>query len=171
LWVRIARHFDKAHTLAACTSMAMVALLGMLLVPTIGLWWAYVTLYFAGFSLGGRMVAGMAIVPDIIDDDEVRTRTRKDGAYFGMISLLRKLSRSLAIGLSGVGLGYFGYASGVLEQSPEAIQGIKVMFCVVPAIACAITALLLLRFPIDRKRHAEIQKALRERYAAEGQPR
>ena len=47
--------------------------LGMLLIPTIGLWWAYAAFYFAGFSLGGRMVAGMAIVPDVIDDDEVRT--------------------------------------------------------------------------------------------------
>jgi Na+/melibiose symporter-like transporter len=169
LWMRVARHFDKAHTYAACTFMAAVGLLGMLLIPTIGLWWAYVAFYFAGFSLGGRMVTGIAIVPDVIDDDEVRTRTRKDGAYFGMISLLRKLSRSLSMGLSGVGLGFFGYASGVLEQSPEAIRGIKIMFCVVPAIACTISALLLLRFPINRKRHEEIQKALRERYsAAEG---
>jgi len=112
----------------------------------------------------------MALVPDVIDEDEVRTRTRKDGAYFGMISLLRKLSRSLSMGLSGVGLGYFGYASGVLEQSPEAIQGIKIMFCVVPSIACAISALLLLRFPIDRRRHGEIQQALRERYTATGGP-
>jgi Na+/melibiose symporter-like transporter len=39
------------------------------------------------------------------------------------------------------------------------------------AIACAITALLLLRFPIDRKRHEEIQRALRERYAAAGRLR
>jgi GPH family glycoside/pentoside/hexuronide:cation symporter len=164
LWMRVARHFDKAHTYSACTFMAAVGLLGMLLIPTIGLWWAYVAFYFAGFSLGGRMVAGMALVPDVIDDDEVRTRTRKDGAYFGMISLLRKLSRSLSMGLSGVGLGFFGYASGVLEQSPEAIRGIQIMFCVLPAIACTISALLLLRFPISRRRHEEIQKALRERY-------
>ena len=164
LWMRVARHFDKAHTYAVCTFMAAVGLLGMLLIPTIGLWWAYVAFYFAGFSLGGRMVAGMALVPDVIDDDEVRTRTRKDGAYFGMISLLRKLSRSLSMGLSGVGLGFFGYASGVLEQSPEAIRGIQIMFCVLPAIACTISALLLLRFPISRRRHEEIQKALRERY-------
>jgi GPH family glycoside/pentoside/hexuronide:cation symporter len=85
-----------------------------------------------------------------------------------MISLLRKLSRSLSMGLSGVGLGFFGYASGVLEQSPEAIQGIRIMFCVVPAIACTISAFLLLGFPISRKRHEEIQRTLRERYAADG---
>jgi Na+/melibiose symporter-like transporter len=45
------------------------------------------------------------------------------------------------------------------------------MFCVVPAIARAITAVLLLRFPIDRKRSGEIQRALRDRYAAAGRLR
>jgi GPH family glycoside/pentoside/hexuronide:cation symporter len=157
LWMRIARHFDKAQTFACCTFLATGALVGMLLVPAIGLWW--------GFGLGGRMVVAMAIVPDIIDDDELRTHTRKDGAYFGMISLLRKLSRSLAMGFSGIGLAFFGYTSGVAEQSPEAIGGIRIMFCIVPAIASGICAVLLLWFPITRARHAETLEALSERHA------
>jgi GPH family glycoside/pentoside/hexuronide:cation symporter len=99
------------------------------------------------------MIVAIAIVPDVIDDDEVRTHTRKDGAYFGMFSVLRKLSRSLAIGLSGVGLGLFGYVSGVAEHSPGTLWGIKVMFCVVPIIASAVTGVILLYFPITRARH------------------
>ena len=165
-WMRIATHFDKAQTFATCTFMATAALLGMLLVPMIGLWWAYAMLYFAGLSLGGRMVVAMAIVPDIVDDDELRTHTRKDGAYFGMISLLRKLSRSLAMGLSGVGLAFFGYTSGVAEQSPEAVAGIRIMFCIVPAIASGLCAVILLRFPITRETHAATLDTLAERHAA-----
>ena len=164
LWMRIAGHFDKAQTFAACTFMATAALVGMLAVPAIGLWWAYAMLYLAGFGLGGRMVVAMAIVPDIIDDDELRTHTRKDGAYFGMISLLRKLSRSLAMGISGIGLGFFGYASGVSEQSPEAIRGIRLMFCIVPAIASGICGVMLLWFPINRAKHAATLEALAERH-------
>jgi GPH family glycoside/pentoside/hexuronide:cation symporter len=168
-WMRVARHFEKAHTFAFCTFMATAALVGMLFVPAIGLWWGYVCLYFAGTGLGGRMVVAMAMVPDIIDDDERRTHTRKDGAYFGMISLLRKLARSLAIGFSGVGLGLFGYVSGVSEQSPEAVRGIKIMFCVVPAVASGITATMLLWFPITRKRHEETLKVLHRRRLARAQ--
>jgi Na+/melibiose symporter-like transporter len=112
------------------------------------------------------MIMGMAMVPDIVDHDEVRTRTRKDGAYFGMISLLRKLSRSLAIGLSGIGLGFFGYVSGVAVQDPEVQGGIRVMFCIVPAVASAITAVLFLYFPIDRRRHGQALEELRLRREA-----
>ena len=163
LWMRIGMHFDKAKVLAAGTFVATLALIGMIFVPQIGLWWAYLTLYFAGAGLGGRAVMGMAIVPDIIDDDELRTRTRKDGAYFGMFSLLRKLSRSLAIGLAGVGLGLFGYVSGTAQQDPEALRGILVMFCVVPIVFTVITGALFLLFPITRARHTKILAELSRR--------
>jgi GPH family glycoside/pentoside/hexuronide:cation symporter len=105
----------------------------------------------------------MAIMPDIIDDDELRTRTRKDGAYFGMFSLLRKLSRSLAIGFSGVGLGLFGYVSGTAQQDPEALRGILVMFCVVPIVFTVITGALFLLFPITRARHEKTLAELSRR--------
>jgi GPH family glycoside/pentoside/hexuronide:cation symporter len=162
-WMRIGLHFDKAQMLAAGTFVASIALVGMLFVPQIGLWWAYATLYFAGVGLGGRAVMMVAIVPDIIDDDELNTHTRKDGAYFGMFSLLRKLSRSLAIGLSGLGLGFFGYVSGVVHQSPEALRGIVIMFCIVPIVFSAITAVLFLLFPITRARHENTLAALHRR--------
>jgi Na+/melibiose symporter-like transporter len=70
-----------------------------------------------------------------------------------MFSLLRKLSRSLAIGLSGVGLGLFGYVSGTMQQDPDAVRGIFVMFCVVPIVFCVIAGALFLLFPITRARH------------------
>jgi GPH family glycoside/pentoside/hexuronide:cation symporter len=166
VWIRIAKHFEKAHILAVSTLVGAISLIGMLFVPYLGLSWAYLAFYFSGAGLGGRMVMGMAIVPDIIDDDEVRTHTRKDGAYFGMISLLRKLSRSLAIGFSGIGLGFFGYVSGVSGQAQEALQGIRIMFCIVPAVSCVITAVILLWFPITRVRHQAALEELRARRAA-----
>jgi GPH family glycoside/pentoside/hexuronide:cation symporter len=163
LWMRIGVHFDKAQVLAAGTFIAAFALVGMIFVPQIGLCWAYATLYLAGAGLGGRAVMGIAIMPDIVDDDELRTRTRKDGSYFGMFSLLRKLSRSLAIGLAGVGLGFFGYVSGATQQDPEALRGILVMFCLVPIVFSVITGALFLLFPITRARHERTLAELNRR--------
>jgi Na+/melibiose symporter-like transporter len=151
--------------LSASTLIGFFSLIGMLFVPRLGLTWAYLVFYFSGLGLGGRMIMVMAMVPDIIDEDEVRTHTRKDGAYFGMISLLRKLSRSLAIGFSGIGLGFFGYVSGVAGQDPEALQGIRTMFCVIPAIASGIAAVIFLWFPITRARHQKALEELRRRQA------
>jgi GPH family glycoside/pentoside/hexuronide:cation symporter len=163
LWMRIGVHFEKAQVLAAGTFVATLALIGMIFVPQIGLWWAYAMLYLAGAGLGGRAVMAMAMMPDIIDEDELRTCTRKDGSYFGMFSLLRKLSRSLAIGLSGAGLGFFGYVSGTAQQAPEAVRGILFMFCAVPIVFSMIAGALFLLFPITRARHEKVLAELSRR--------
>ena len=166
VWMRVAVHFEKGRMLAAGTAMGAIGLLAMLFVPQIGLWWAYASFYFAGVGLGVRTVMAMAIVPDIVDDDEVRTRTRKDGAYFGILSLLRKLARSLAIGISGIGLGIFGYVSGSVQQDADAQRGIIIMFCVVPIVFTTGAAILFWLFPITRARHEETLAEL-ERHRAE----
>jgi GPH family glycoside/pentoside/hexuronide:cation symporter len=114
-------------------------------------------------GMGVRTVLAMAIVPDIIDDDEARTDTRKDGAYFGVLSLLRKLARSLSIGLSGIGLGLFGYVSGAAQQGPEAQRGIIIMFCIVPIVFSIGAGILFLQYPITRARHEETLAKLERR--------
>jgi Na+/melibiose symporter-like transporter len=143
--------------------MGSIALIAMLFVPQIGLWWAYASFYFAGVGLGVRTVMAMAIVPDIVDDDEMRTHTRKDGAYFGVLSLLRKLARSLAIGLSGIGLGFFGYVSGAVQQNADVQRGIIIMFCAVPIVFSVGAAILFLLFPITRARHEKTLAELERR--------
>ncbi len=163
VWMRVAVHFEKGRMLAVGTFMGAIGLCAMLFVPQIGLWWAYASFYFAGVGLGVRTVMAMAIVPDIIDDDEVRTHTRKDGAYFGMLSLLRKLARSLAIGLSGIGLAFFGYVSGAVQQDADAQRGILIMFCAIPIVFSTGAAILFLRFPITRARHEETLAELERR--------
>ncbi len=164
LWIRVGVYFEKSRMLAGGTFIGFAGLIGMLLVPQIGTWWAYLCFYFAGAGLGVRSLMAMAIVPDIIDEDELNTHTRKDGAYFGMLSLLRKLSRALAIGFSGIGLGLCGYVSGATQQEPGAVRGIVVMFCVVPILFSAGAGVLFLLFPITRARHERTLAELKRRH-------
>jgi GPH family glycoside/pentoside/hexuronide:cation symporter len=103
-------------------------------------------------------------MPDIIDDDELRTRTRKDGAYFGMWSVLRKTTRAVSIGAVGFGLSFWGYQEGAMVQPESALEGIMWMFSIIPGIASLICGLLFLKFPITRAIHqATIEELARRR--------
>ncbi len=166
IWVRISRSFEKHHMFTVGSVMAMVALFGMLLNVRIGVWWGYAMLILTGLGFGARAVMVLALVPDIVDDDEERTHTRKDGAYFGMWSLLRKISRAVALGVCGLGLSFFGYVPGVADQSPEALRGIAVMYSIVPGVALLFGGLLLLAFPLNRASHAATQAVLEARRRA-----
>ena len=165
-WVRMGRRREKKVIFAFGMFLSAATLLGAALVPLVGLGLAYAGLAGAGFGTGARAVMAMSTMPDIIDDDELRTHTRKDGAYFGMWSVTRKLSRALSIGAVGVGLSLWGYQEGAIEQSESAIAGIMWMFSIIPAIASVICGLLFLRFPITRARHQATLEELSHRRRA-----
>jgi GPH family glycoside/pentoside/hexuronide:cation symporter len=167
LWVRLGRRLEKATIFAIGSFLSAAMLLGATMVPLFGIGLAYAGLMGAGVGSGARAVMAMSCMPDIIDDDELRTRTRKDGAYFGMWSVLRKTTRALSIGAVGLGLGFWGYQEGAMAQPESALEGIMWMFAIIPGVASAICGLLFLKFPITRAVHkVTIEKLARRRIAA-----
>jgi Na+/melibiose symporter-like transporter len=170
-WVLLGRRLEKATIFAIGSFLSAGMLLGATMVPLVGIGLAYAGLMGAGIGNGARAVMAMSTMPDIIDDDELRTRTRKDGAYFGMWSVLRKTTRAFSIGAVGLGLGFWGYQEGALVQPESAAKGIMWMFSIVPGIASVICGLLFLRFPITRAIHkATIKELGRRRLAALEKP-
>jgi Na+/melibiose symporter-like transporter len=165
-WVWLGRRLEKATIFAIGSFLSAGTLLGATMVPIFGIGLAYAGLIGAGIGSGARGVMAMSTMPDIIDDDELRTHTRKDGAYFGMWSVLRKTTRAFSIGAVGLGLGFWGYQEGALVQPESAVQGIMWMFAIIPGVAAGICGLLFLRFPITRANHqATIEELGRRRLA------
>jgi GPH family glycoside/pentoside/hexuronide:cation symporter len=169
-WVRAGRWLEKSTIFAIGCFLSAGTLLGATLVPSYGLGLAYPGLIGSGFGVGARAVMAMSTMPDIIDEDELRTGTRKDGAYFGMWSLLRKLCRALSIGAAGFGLSLCGYREGGLEQPESALRGIMWMFSIIPAIVSVIAGLLFLRLPLTRAKHQATLAALELRRGAAHDP-
>ncbi len=165
VWVRVGRSREKTHIFLAGSIITTVALCLMLLVPSIGMWWGFATLALAGSGFGARSVMGISLMGDIIDDDEYRTKTRKDGAYFGTWMLVRKLTQSLTLGIIGLGLGMVGYVKGGGPQPQSAVDGIKWMFTLMPAVLILGGALLFLWFPVNRASHAAGLDAVAKRKA------
>jgi len=166
IWVRVGRRMEKVQIFAIGSFISAATLLGATLVPLFGLGLAYAGLIGSGFGVGARAVMAMSAMPDIIDDDEERTHTRKDGAYFGVWNLTRKLARAVTIGGAGLGLSLWGYQEGALEQPESAVRGIMWMFSIIPAMAAAVVGVLILRFPITRAVHESTLEELVRRRAS-----
>ncbi len=165
-WVRLGQKLEKRTIFALGSFLSAAMLRGATLVPIFGLALAYAGLIGAGIGTGARAVMAMSTMPDIIDDDEERTHTRKDGAYFGMWSVLRKTTRALSIGAVGLGLAFWGYQEGAMVQPESAREGIKWMFSIIPGLASIACGLLFLRFPITRAMHVATIDELRRRRGA-----
>jgi GPH family glycoside/pentoside/hexuronide:cation symporter len=122
----------------------------------------------AGFGISSAYVFPDALFADIIEWDELRTRRRQEGIYYGARALIRKLAGALVIFITLQLLGWSGYQTppdGALQftQPDSALMTIRIL--VSPAGAgllmiCAITAWL---FPLTREKHDRILKLLARR--------
>jgi len=106
-----------------------------------------------------------AIFPDVIEWDELRTRRRHEGIYYGAKNFVRKLAGAVAIFLGLQVLGWFGYQAppeSVIQfnQSAATLWAIRVMSGPVGAILLIRAMTIAWFYPITRRRHARIRRLL-----------
>jgi glycoside/pentoside/hexuronide:cation symporter, GPH family len=124
--------------------------------------------FLAGIGVSTAHIMPDAIFPDVIDWDEFRTQTRREGMYYGAINFIRKLSGAFAVFLALQVLGWVGYHAPpktaiIFSQSPEVILAIRILTGPVAVflLLCAIMSAWF--YPLSRERQARIHKALQRR--------
>jgi GPH family glycoside/pentoside/hexuronide:cation symporter len=125
---------------------------------------------FAGISVSVAHVLPEAIFPDVIEWDELKTRTRHEGVYYGAANFMRKLASAMARSLALLGLGLFGYQNppeGAVQfaQPAQALQAIRMLTGPVGGIFLLASILAAWFYPITRERHARMRRLLARRKA------
>jgi sugar (glycoside-pentoside-hexuronide) transporter len=165
LWLRLSKKVGKNR---AWTTAMMVGTIGYTLSYTYdeGTWIRWIVLaVVVGSSTGCTMVLAPAISADVIDSDELETGTRREGAFVGVWSFLDKAAVGLAVFVGLQGLEAIGYVPNV-EQSESVIEGMKFLYCLLPAVLHLVALLVFQKFPITPQVHAGIRKELEARAAA-----
>lgn len=105
-----------------------------------------------------------AMIGDVADHVEYMRRRRATGFCFSGISFALKAGLGLGGALAGIILSCFGYESGQhTVQSPSAMEGIRLVSSIVPAILFGIGAIVMLRYPISKAYNEKIQAILAAR--------
>ena len=128
--------------------------------PVIGL----VALY--SFTNGVSSVAPMALLADVVDYEMWKRGVDRAANYYAFMLFLAKSTASVG-GLMFVFLGaVFGYsiADGAVNTD-FANLGLLISFCILPSVFQMMAIPLIWNFPIDRRRHAIVQRALARREA------
>lgn len=159
IWLAIGRRLGKRETAIAGELVQVVINLGLLLVFP-GMLWLLVALAAAqGLSQGSGNLMLRAMVADVADAHELKTGHNRTGLFFSVFTLATKAGPAIGIGLVLPALGWLGFAPGGHSQ-PSALEALKYVFALGPAVAHIIAAALIWRFPLDQARHAEIRSAL-----------
>jgi GPH family glycoside/pentoside/hexuronide:cation symporter len=131
-----------------------------------------ISLVITGLGFSGQQTITYNILAYVIDDDEVRTGNRREGAFYGANALLTKPAQSVALFLTAFVLERSGFVTramnagqAFLDQPESALFGIRSIVGLFPGIAMLLSAVILFFFPIKGDRLARLKAKILEMHA------
>ena len=118
-----------------------------------------------GASIPFYRVMPSSILGDLADYNELKTGISLTGVYMSLLQIVIKVAMAAGIGMALPLLGYLGFnvATGGSAISHRALITVS---CALPLLLMACGAAILWRYPITKKRHDAIRKALLRRAQA-----
>lgn len=143
----LARMFGKRNALIGLTILNALTMMAFFFIPPDAYW------IMVGVNIIGSLFAGptpalvWSMYADVADYGEWRSGRRSTGLVFSAAMFAQKMG--LTIGGAGAGalLGLIGFVANQ-EQSPETLDGLRIIFSLVPGGLALSNGLILLLYPI-----------------------
>ena len=124
--------------------------------------------FLAGISVSSAHLLPDSLFPDVIEWDELRTRRRAEGIYYGVKNFIRKLTGAFAIFIGLQTLVWFGYqtppeGATVFMQPASALTAIRWLIGPFGAVLLFSAVAMAWFYPLTRERHAKIRRLLATR--------
>lgn len=101
-----------------------------------------------GIGFAGIFLMDNMLIADVIDEDEVRTGTRREAMYTGMNGMVITLSTAIVSIAFGVISTIYGYDASLAQQPESVADGFRVFMALLPCLGCACAAVALMAYPL-----------------------
>ena len=166
LSVLVAKHLGKKRTYQlALLILAVCCLAIFFLGHVFGMPFTLAVMVLAGVGVGFGYVPPFAMLPDVVEVDAVQTKSRKEGAYYGMWTFFSKIGVALAASLAGFFLNLAGFVPNVAAQSAATLLTIRLIIGPIPALIFLAGIWLIQRYPLDEPTYAALIAAAESREA------
>lgn len=157
----IAKYFEKKTVLGFGNLLSGVGYIALYFTPVTNTTAIIAITFIACLSVGfSSMIFSM--VGDCIDDYQVKTGTRADGAIYSFTSLITKIVNAIVGSASVAILGMIGYVANQ-PQTPEVAKGINALVNVAPGIMYLLAIVPLFFYTLSKAQANENTKILLER--------
>ena len=130
-------------------------------------WLILLPMPLLAFALGGLFTVVPAMMPDVVDFDELQTAQRREGMYGSIFWWVVKLGMAAAIFIGGLLLNATGFDV-ALEgaQTEQTLLWMRIFDIAIPIIASAIAIWAIASYEITEGRAHEVRAELERRRAA-----
>jgi GPH family glycoside/pentoside/hexuronide:cation symporter len=123
---------------------------------------ALIIVSFMGFGFGGMLYFVYLIIADVIDEDELKTGVRHEGAFFGITNFFMRLAMVFSILTVGLVFTSSGWETYDIAQVADVLFGLKLLVFLFPTIALVINLICLYFYPFSKSKVEEIKVKLNE---------
>jgi len=116
----------------------------------------------------GNLLAGptpalvWAIYTDVVDYGEWKHGRRTPGLAFSLAMFAQKMGLTIGAAVGAWLLGFYGFVANT-DQSDETLQGIRLLFCVIPGVLGLANGVVLFWYRLSDEELATIVSDLEER--------
>jgi GPH family glycoside/pentoside/hexuronide:cation symporter len=164
-WVYVTKLTGKRGAWFTATGWALVGLAIFSLLDIRDVVGASLMFLFLHVAILGLNMTYWSMLPDTVEYGEWRSGVRAESFIFGFGIFFQKVALGLAAGLLGVMLDLVGYIPNQ-PQTPETLEGIKLIITVFPTIGLIMAAVAMWLHPLRRGEHERISRELAERRLA-----
>jgi glycoside/pentoside/hexuronide:cation symporter, GPH family len=168
VWTQVSHRLDKRLVYLLGASLWLVVQLALFLITPDRFGWVIPLAVLAGAGVAVAYLIPWAMMPDVIEYDELQTGQRREGIFYGFMVFLQKACLALGIYLVGLVLSWTGYitptdATPIPVQPETALAAIRWLIGPLPALILAASLVLVYFYPITRPEHARVRAALAAR--------
>lgn len=162
----IGRTFGKRNALIGLTLGNAFFILSFYFIPTEATATMYAVNIMASLLAGPTPALVWALYTDVADYGEWKFGRRATGLVFSAAMFAQKMGLTIGGAASGWLLAYYGFVANQ-EQTPDALMGIRIMFCIIPGALAVLNGVVLLFYPLTTSKTEQIQRELKELRIAE----
>ncbi|KCZ54871.1 hypothetical protein HY29_13170 [Hyphomonas beringensis] len=158
LWLKLAAKTEKHIAFCAAALTAAISYIYYYIAGQVGtgMFWLLPGAILNGAAFSAPLVLTRSMIADIVEEQTSRTGENRSGIYYSMLTSAYKFGASLALGVGYFILGQVAGFHPGKENSPEAIHGLLLVFCLLPGILYVLAAIAASSYTLTR----EVQKSL-----------
>jgi GPH family glycoside/pentoside/hexuronide:cation symporter len=167
IWSAISQRVGKRGTYFMGMGVWILAQIGLMFLQPGQVGLMYGLAIVAGFGVSVAYLIPWAMLPDVIELDELRTGQRREGIFYSFMVFLQKIGLAIGQLLIGVVLGAAGFDGSAQTQPESALLAIRAAIGPLPALFLVCGIAIAYFYPITREVYAEILLKLNERRSAQ----
>jgi glycoside/pentoside/hexuronide:cation symporter, GPH family len=157
--VKLANKMGKTQAYIVGMAWLTAVMLSLAFLPSTAGKIVYFLAALAGLGIAAAHVIPWSIIPDVVDDDELRTGFRREGTFYGYMVFFQKVGTAIILALIPWILSLTGYVANQ-PQNTATITAIRAMMGLLPTLLLSISMVLAWKFPITREKFAALRKEI-----------